>query len=239
MRNALDRPKLARLLGGWPATPAEGPAPDVAERLGRWLGAFDAVGLQAGHQAIRSIHTAAARKPGEARAPGADALTGDLQRVRATLAHAIAQDPVAFAIPKLARNLSQQDAASLPTVVDAGYAPYQQRHQKLQRQMEQLVAPLRDHVRQAVSQVSARLRQLAALDAVLEQVLAPREQAHLPTVSLLLQRRFDALRRTQDDDAAAADWRGQFRREWTQALLAELDLHLEPVAGLIEALAED
>jgi hypothetical protein len=106
-------------------------------------------------------------------------------------------------------------------------------------------------VRQVLSQASPRLRQLAALDAVLEQALTRREQMHLPAVTTLMQRRFDALRREHRQAAVAAvpednegapqaeAWRDTFRKEWTQVLLAELDLRLDPVAGLIDALAHD
>jgi hypothetical protein len=105
---------------------------------------------------------------------------------------------------------------------------YRQRHLELQRQMEQMVGALRDHVRQAVSRVSPQLRQLAALDAAMEQVLAPREQATLPTAVTLLKRRFEQLRSADGGtDAFAAEWR--------QALLAEMELRLEPVTGLVEA----
>jgi hypothetical protein len=237
LRSDIDSPKLVRLLGAQSGVPGERPGGDVAERLGRWLNAFDAVGLQAAHQSIRGIRSIAVRTT--ARTASAEALANELQRVRSTLAHAIAQDPVPFAIPKLVRG-APGDPSALPTVADAGYAPYQQRHLKLQRQMEQLIAPLRDHVRQALSQSSVRLRQLAALDAVLEQVLAPREQTHLPAVATLLQRRFEQLRRADQQPAeSSADWREAFRKEWTQALLAELDLRLEPVAGMVDALANE
>ena len=240
LRSDIDSPKLVRLLGAWSGVPAEAPGTDVAERLGRWLNAFDAVGLQSAHQSIRGIRSAAVRTT--ASAVSAEALANDVQRVRSTLAHAIAQDPVAFAIPKLVRSAPGAPSA-LPTVADAGYAPYQQRHFKLQRQMEQLIAPLRDHVRQALSQRSVPLRQLAALDAVLEQVLAPREETHLPAVATLLQRRFEQLRlahqQAAEPSAPPADWRDGFRKEWTQALLAELDLRLEPVTGMVDALANE
>ena len=249
LRSDINRPKLVRLLGAWSPAPADAPGTDFAERLGRWLNAFDAVGLQAAHQSIRAIRTTAPAKAGVSVRPAA--LAEDLQRVRSTLAHAIAQDPIQFAIPKLAPR-GAGERSTLPTVLDAGYAPYQQRHLKLQRQMEQMVAPLRDHARQVLSQASPRLRQLAALDAVLEQALGRREQMHLPAVATLMQRRFDALRREQQQAAVPATaqddfegapqpeaWRDTFRKEWTQVLLAELDLRMEPVAGLIDALADD
>jgi hypothetical protein len=98
--------------------------------------------------------------------------------------------------------------------------------------MEQAIASLRDRVRQTLSRVSPRLRQLAALDAVLEQVIAPREQVLLPTASTLMARRFGQLRATEGGlDGFANDWR--------EALLSELDLRLEPVAGLADALRNE
>lgn len=190
---------------------------DFAERLGLWLGAFDAMGVRAAHQSMRAMRHPAAGTP-----PRAQALAEDLQRVRAALANAIAQDPPAGEPP--------------------GYGPYHERHLQLQRRMEQLIAPLRDHVRQEVSRHSPRLRQLAALDAVFEQALARREQALLPTVAARMKRRFDRLRASALAAAPVPEtgaWERQFANEWRQVLLAEVDLRLEPVAGLVDALATD
>jgi len=211
--------KLVRLLGD--GIPMDAPAPgmDFAERLSLWLNAFDAIGLQAAQQAIRSIATAADGKPG-ARPPRAEDLAEDVQRVRSVLARAIAQDFLALATPG-------PDGAG-----DRGYAPFHQRHQELQRQMEQMVGALRDHVRQALGRVSPRLRQLAALDASMEQLLAQREQALLACAPALLRRRF--AQRADADAAAQA-----FLSDWREALLAELDLRLEPVVGLLAALRNE
>jgi hypothetical protein len=76
------------------------------------------------------------------------------------------------------------------------------------------------------------LRQLAVLDAAFEQVLARREQASLSATSALLKRRFEQLHA----DAAPPE---TFAAEWRQALLAELELRLEPVTGLAEALRNE
>jgi hypothetical protein len=189
---------------------------DIAERLSLWLNAFDAIGLQRAQQAIRQI--GAPMPAADASPASAEALSADLLRVRSALSNAIAQDPRALAI------------------TPEGSKPWQQRHLELQRQMEQMIQPLREHVRQALSRVSPRLRQLAALDAVMAQVLAAREQALMPTVASLLERRFAQLR---SDAADADDWLEHFAGEWRQALVAELDLRLEPVQGLIEALHQE
>lgn len=207
---------------------------DFAERLGLWVNAFDAIGLQAAHPSIRALTAAAPGRPPDRGQTPVQALTDDFLRSRAALADLIAMDTVAL------------------SVADGGYAPYQQRHLKLQREMEQSIGALRGRVRETLGRVSPRLRQLAALDTVLEQVIAPREQVLLPKAPALMARRFEQLRRTHrealeaaghEDDAAlarqAGGWLAAFDNDWRQALLAELDLRLEPVAGLIDALRNE
>jgi hypothetical protein len=102
---------------------------------------------------------------------------------------------------------------------------------------------LRDHVRQALSRASRALAQLAALDAVLDQMLGGREQKLLSTVPAFLERRFEQLcQRSQSGPEAAqspGDGLDVFRQEFQQALLAELDVRLEPVKGMIEALSNE
>ena len=206
---------------------------DFAERLGLWLNAFDAIKLQAAHQTIRSPQAPSAARP--ARAQPAAALEAQVQRVRAALAHAIAQDPLAL-------------AGADPE--DPGPVPFQRRHGDLQRHMEQMIGPLRASARQALAAVSPRLGQLATLDEALQQALAVREQQLLATVPGLLARRFEqvvrapaeprrqlALAGSPDEAELPASERLQaFLKDWREALLAELDLRLEPVMGLVAAL---
>lgn len=213
LRSTFGTSRLVRLLGDWTPVEPEAGGMDFAERLSLSLNAFDAIRLQSAQQAIRAMHVVPAGKPAAARRQD---LAADLQGARGTLARAIAQDPVALA------GIAPEDAT---------YAVFRERHADLQRQMDLLVKPLRDHVRQALARTSPRLRQLAALDTVLEEMLAPREQALLPTTATLLQRRFEQLR--------AQGQARHFINDWRQALLAELDLRLEPVAGMIDALANE
>lgn len=211
LRNDFSSSRLVRLLGPWVPVEAEAPTMDFAERLSLWVNAFDAIGLEAAHRAIRAIDAPSPRRP---RVPPvrAEALHDDVRRVRSALAHAISQDVL-----------------PLPGEAGKGFAPYHQRHLDLQRQMEQMVRPLREHVREALARVSTRLRKLVALDAALGEVLARREQAVMSTAATLLKPRFEQLRKAGEPVEA-------FESDWRQALLAELDLRLEPVLGLVEAL---
>jgi hypothetical protein len=258
LRSDFSSSSLVRLLGPWAAADVTSPPMDISERLGLWVSAFDAIGLQSAHQSIRAIASPLPRPRTAPPTADGPSLRADVQRARAALAHAVARSVEGVA-----------DA-------DAGYAPFQRRHSELQRQMDMMLRPLRDHVRQALAQTSASLRQLAALDAMLEQMLAPREQAVMPEAAALLERRFKqcraqhaaketpadaapptdagqamvpsttapaadatALRGAPADPHDAAAWRATFQAEWRAALLAELDLRLEPIHGLVEALCNE
>ena len=204
MRSTFGSSSLVRQLAAWAPADAEAPGMDVAERLSLWFGAFDAITLQGLHQQLRAITSPASDRT-RTRTPAE--LAEEYRQVRGVLAKMVAR-PVEMT----------SDAPR--------YADYERRHQQLQRQMEQMIAALRDHARQACAKRSASLRQLAVLDAAFEQLLARREQTLLPRSAALLKPRFDGGSDT-------------FVETWRQALLAELDLRLEPVAGLLAALDKE
>lgn len=249
MNSTLASTALVRLLASWTPEPAAAPLPAFDQRLGDWVSAFDAIGLEAAQRTVRTMADEPARR---ARPTLARELGEALERARGTLERAIAQD------------------ALLPG--ETGYAPWRRRHQELQRQMEQMIGALRAHVRGELERSSVALRQLAALDAAFEPILAPREQALLPATAALLEQRYRALRRDHPaDDSEGGDgdvpgvdvadtaasapaarpaavraqarkqptWLTLFESDWRQALRAELQLRLEPVTGLVEAAAAE
>ena len=99
--------------------------------------------------------------------------------------------------------------------------------------METGIGAFRAHVRQALAAASPQLARLAALDATLDQLIGGREQRLLSGVPAFLKARFEQLRQTPSDA-----WPAVFEQELRQALLAELDLRLQPVTGMIEALGQ-
>ncbi|HEY3355696.1 MAG TPA: DUF3348 family protein [Polyangia bacterium] len=181
-----------------------------AERLGEWLGFTDALALAA------ALDAGVAEAPqGEraAAAPEGAALGAAFARVRRALAASITAD------------------GALEPAAD--FAPYQAHYRAQQRAMSGRIGQLRATVRSALARRSPALRRLAALDAVLDGALAARERALLARVPGLLARRFAHL--CQAHEAPGA-WRAAFRGEVQAVLLAELELRLQPVAGLIAAL---
>ena len=205
MSSSITGSPLVRLLCAWTPVEADASGMDFAERLGFWLGPLDAIRLQQAQQAVRAQPTQPVR------AVRVEPVAEELHKVRSVLAKAVGKpfeaDP------------------------ERGGAPWRERHLELQRQMEMMIAPLREHVRQALGRASPRLRKLAALDLALQDALAARTQALLPTLPALLERRYAQLRATQSLERFPADWR--------QALLAELELRLAPVTGLVEALTNE
>jgi len=113
-----------------------------------------------------------------------------------------------------------------------------------------------------VAQRTPALARLAGLDAVMETALATRERAVLASVPTLLEDRHATLRKSQRaalaqlvveaDSApgtsaekaeepadAVAPWLDGFRKDMHSVLLAELELRLQPVTALLDALRNE
>ena len=118
------------------------------------------------------------------------------------------------------------------------FQPFRRRCFSLQQAMEAAISPLRTQLRTAVSRLSPALAQLAALDAVMATTLAPREQAQLAQMPVLLEKHFMRLRQTAAAHPTPAPWLDQFRQDMQQLMLAELDLRLQPVQGLLATLQQ-
>jgi Protein of unknown function (DUF3348) len=209
---------------------ADLPKQDVAERLGQWLNVAEAIGLHAAQSAVTAAGATARRRPPRVEPAALHAtLCAELDRVRAVLTRSITTRPA-----------HQPD----PNDLDTEFALFHQRLGDQQRRMEMSVDALREHVRQQLAQSTPAMAQLAALDAVMDQLFSGREQRLLSQLPAFLKARFAALRQqaTPPDIPDVPDdlrWLQHFAAEFEQILLAELDLRLQPVTGLIEALAHE
>ena len=224
LRGNFNSSKLVHLLSGWSPVDAQVSRQDFAERLGLWLGAFDATTLHDAHRSIRSMAAPSGVRPAKA----VD-VEQEFHRVR----------------DALVKHLSATQASPEPA---AGFAPYRRRYIDRQRHMELKIGALRGDVRKALASASPQLAQLAALDAALDRMLDAKAQKMLATVPVLLEKRFAQLRKSHApvpdlahppaDSAvqqAPDSWLHAFGKEVQEVLLAELDDRLLPVVGLIEA----
>lgn len=225
-------------------------APDVAEQLSQWLGTVDAVQLSRALHAIESLPSQAAAARCPALALNVAALTGLVQQARADLEALLTTKPAA---PKPQRARADNTPVERPDpMVDTDFATHAPRYLDLQKQIELRLQALRAQVRQTIAQGTATLRQVAALDAVMERMLAPREQRLWALLPAHLERRLAHRHRQHQhrlmvqalaDEPArwrqAGGWLWAFERDMQALLMAELQARMEPITGLLEAAQND
>lgn len=144
-------------------------------------------------------------------------------------------------------------ANDVPTEVAMSFAPYHRFYAAHQREFEVSVLQLQSEVQDAVSGLSADLARLAALDRVLNSTLLPHARKYFPVIPRLLAKRFEYLLAVHQqaisqqggdlkDDPSLwmqpSGWLNAFCSEMKDVLLAELEVRLMPVLGLVEAVNE-
>lgn len=243
-RTHINGSGLVRALGGLVAADVPASKQSFADRLGQWLGFADALTL---YSALNAATPGDASPAVTVPLQDVEALRQAMARVRDALAESIVNDGVFR--PGPARIELPTPDPQVPVEKAADFGPYHRYYLAHQRDMAVRIGPLRGTVRAALQGKAAALSRLAALDAVMDQALAARERELLASVPALLGKRFEqryeahraALAETQTADDAArwmqpGGWLAEFCREMQSVLLAELDLRLQPVAGLIAAL---
>ena len=240
-RTTFNRSGLVRLLSD--TTPEViDPKYDFGERLGQWLDLSDALAL------FSVLNAEAGRAASTVGASAGAPLRAQLQRVRDNLGAAILADGVFGNDNPRLRFPTPLPGASAEAAAD--YAPYHRYYLAHQRDMSSAIAALRNNARKALLQGDPARRQLAEIDASFEKALATRERNLLANIPILLARRFEqryqthraALPAGSSDDPTqwtqAGSWLEAFCQDTQAMLLAELELRLKPVAGLIAALGE-
>lgn len=241
----LNSARLVVLLQQWnKAERARGEPFDVAEQLGQWLGTVGSVKLSRALHAIESL-------PGEPAAPGA---TPDLRALdnafQATRAEVIDLIRAPVVPPRAARLRADNTPVAEPDPrADADFSALAPRYLALQRQMETRLDGLRRLLRSALAHGSATQRQLAALDGVMEQMLGEREQRLWALLPTQLDKRLTALRSAHEsalERSGQADeplrwrkaggWLWAFEQDLQALLLAEMQVRLQPIMGLLQAL---
>ncbi|MBS1139358.1 MAG: hypothetical protein H6R13_811 [Proteobacteria bacterium] len=240
-RATFNRSALVRVLSD--TTPeVSDPKYDFGERLGQWLDFSDALAL------FSVLNSSTGTSPAALEKPNASArnLQDQLARVRHILSESILNDGVfspetaKIRFPTPLPNASAEQAAE--------FSPYHRYYLAHQRDMSSAISALRSNARKALAPLSPARKQLAELDLSFEKFLAGRERNLLANIPILLAKRF-ALRyeehRTSLADGSSDDpatwatpgsWLEAFCRDAQAVLIAELELRLKPVAGLIAAL---
>jgi hypothetical protein len=125
------------------------------------------------------------------------------------------------------------------------YEPYQTFYSSQQREMSARVQHLQRTVRKRAQDHSPALAQLATLDSALGDVLLARTRTFYASIPRLLSKRFTQhCENCQASNIEATAWQAvdggfdQFSREMQGVLLAELEVRLQPVVGLVKAFNE-
>ena len=218
---SLNSSPLLRLLAGLGVAEVAPPAQSLAERWSPWLAWTDAITLSA---VLGAGVPVAAAGPGQA--AGVAAAINAVKRLRQELTQAIHSDSGPLAE---APSQTGSDAAGVAVALDeTDLAALRRRYQAQQRAMDERIAPVRAQLRAALTGRGGDLARLAALDAVLDQALAARQRRLLATVPSWLDQHFKRASATLPAASAL------FQR----ALLAELNLRLQAVEGLLDALTQ-
>ena len=218
---------------------------DVGQRLGDWLDFRQAIALQGFIGAVDDPQAQPVRATARV---DATVLRQRFAQVRAALEQSIAQGSVPA--PGLPRIDMPQTELAHPIDAKTAFDPLRRYSLGHQRQMDNIIRSLRAQLRGMLDKGATPHKRLAALDAIFENVLQEREARLLGQISLRFEKRFaQAIKQHMKllAEAAQADepaprtalWLAPLFDDMRQALLAELDLRLQPVLGLIEALTQD
>lgn len=243
-RTAFSGPALIRLLARLTDVDVPESSQSLSDRLSQWLGWTDAIALSSALSNNPPAVAAGARAFG-------DAEESECARVRASLASAIVGDSV-FAAARRRGPAEQALPQGAPVDAAVDYAVFRQRYLAMQQSMETGVGNLRGRLRAMLAARTPAMARLAVVDAVMERALSERERSLLAAVPGLLAGHFERLRQAEqqtltDADAPAEDaekatpatpgaWLDAFRKDMQSVLLAELEVRLQPVEGLLAAL---
>ncbi len=242
-RTNFNRSRLIQILADLAILDAVEPGNTFAEKLGLWVDFIKASALSAALNAI-SASPIAAKFP--AQAATQPSIADDLAGTRSVLVNSINKSLTDQAASTRTELSSEKPA--VPFDVAAAYRPYRRIYLAHQREMDLAIRALRAKVRDVLAKSSAALKNLALLDASLDNILRDRESKLLSTLASLLESRFAQLHQAHQQklaDAQQADQRSEWMRpggwlagfgaELQSVMLAELELRLQPTVGLIEA----
>ncbi|MCY1207631.1 hypothetical protein D9M72_192360 [compost metagenome] len=246
-RTGLSGPTLIRLLTRLTDVDVPESRQSLSDHLSQWLGWTDAIALSAALNTSPPVIAPGARMFSSAE-------ERECERVRTTLADAIASDTAATAARRPVPGQAPAKKLAALAEAEADYANFRQRYLSLQHTMETSVGNLRSRLRGMVAARNGEWTRLAVVDAIMDRALLPRERALLGAIPKLLQAHFDRLRLAEaaalaeaqagtegaetpaEGPAAPGAWLDTFRKDMRSVLLAELDVRLQPVEGLLAAL---
>jgi hypothetical protein len=240
-----DRSRLVRFLAELSTVKVDSAQQNLAEQLGRLIDLSDSI----------TLAKALGRRPPKTAGQGIDPaakvqarVQADLFESRERMMRAIARSFAPETGPTRIKVPSSR--ANAPSDVLQTFDPYQRFYVMHQAEMDTGIESLRLRVRDDISDFSTELAQLSDLDKTLADSLAAHTRKLFSVVPKLLEHRFQQLLAEHRQSAAAdsddqpaqwlvaGGWLERFYQDMRELLLAEFDVRLQPVLGLLEALNE-
>lgn len=212
-------PRLLQLLAQPGAQPAYERLPCCGELLGRLFGLSDTLALD-------SAIGFRTRQPGMDQGPAIERVIQELTNTRRALI----------------RKISSYGSDVEPTD-GVDFEPYLNAWITLQRRVIAASRQLRDKTRKVMKEHNQNLARLAELDSAFDHAMAGYTSQCFSHIPKVLEQRFQALAQAlqspsdipQEAGITPGDWLHSYCEEAQNLLLAELDVRLEPVLGLLEA----
>jgi hypothetical protein len=245
--NPVRGSKLVRLLSEYKMTNIEVSHNNFAERLGLLVDLSDSVTLSESLRAIPKMSHKLADGKVDAKC---DHLVQEFLTQRSIIFKSILKSFdlnavfIPFKLPAPTSNTSNKEAIN--------FDPYKRFYLLHQSELDFKTEKLRTFVRKIITDRSLNLAQLAELDKTFSQSMMVHTRKRFSIVPKLLEIRFKQLfseyRETfKDSDFVdkplfwinETGWLTQFYSEMQQLLLAEFDVRLQPIIGLVEAYNEE
>ena len=242
----LNRSRLVGLLTELSNSKLNSTEYNLAERLGHLIGLSGSIELA---QALRKLPNGSNVSPIDYNEDLQEEILSSRQKMIQRVTESFDHEPGELQNKVPTANVAIRAAALLT------YDPYQRFYNTYQVELGVEVQNLRNKVRQNLSGLSAQLTQLAELDKTLESSLAVHNRKLFSVTPKLLSQRFKFLLHDFQQKQAEEDisntpenqleqwlmpgaWLDIFYRDMRELLLAEFDVRLQPVFGLLEALNE-
>ena len=206
---------------------------NFAEELGQMIDLSDSFALS---DALRGL----TRSPYSAETIDKDRI----KKVFLQQQHAMVENMIAhFVTPKKGSPMQLPSLEGEDIVLDKALDRYKRFYALQQSDLEYNISQLRQQLRDDIKGFSPRLAQLVALDTAMAKTLNAHSRQLFNIMPRLLAKRFADLQAEQSLTHTLFDdelhWLEAFQQEMQGLLLAELEVRLQPLLGLIEALDED
>lgn len=226
---------------GW--APSEHDSVEVGQKLSDWLHFKHAIALQG----LLDQNELRAQQPAQAASIRINAavLKTRFDEVRQALQRSITEGvSPAPGLPRIAPLARKLD---WPIDAATAFEPYRRFVYSHQRQMETVISGLRAQLRGMLAKSDSAWQQLCMLDAAFAAILNERESKLLLKLTSGFEKRFNsalkkhlkALQAASETDEPAPDtetWLPALCQQMQSALLHELDIRLQPIEGLMDAL---